>query len=265
VKSIELLNTPRDNFKRGYLDMEKYGFVYLWYDRKHKRFYIGCHWGPEDDGYISSSNWLKQGYRHRPKDFKRRILTRVYTNKKDLLEEEYRWLSKIKTEELGIKYYNLHNHHFNHWSTDENNRQTTVEKRKTTLEMSDAWKRFCESQKGKFVSEETKEKIREKRKEQTFSEETRRKLSDIKKGVPRKESTKKKISDAQKGRKQTPEQVEKNRNCHFGLKHTENTKQKMSNSHKGTKKPWVGKNAYLCTHCNKMFNVGNYAKHIRRL
>jgi hypothetical protein len=100
--------------------MEKYGFVYLWYDKKYKRYYIGCRWGNENDGYICSSSWMKQGYNHRKNDFKRRILSKVYTNKKDLLEEENRWLSKIKKDELGKKYYNLHNYHFNHWSTDEN-------------------------------------------------------------------------------------------------------------------------------------------------
>lgn len=29
---------------------EKYGFVYIWRDRKYNRYYIGCHWGREDDG-----------------------------------------------------------------------------------------------------------------------------------------------------------------------------------------------------------------------
>ena len=29
--------------------MEKHGFVYIWFDRKHRRFYIGSHWGTEDD------------------------------------------------------------------------------------------------------------------------------------------------------------------------------------------------------------------------
>lgn len=108
--------------------MEKYGFVYIWFDRKHKRYYIGCRWGREDDGYICSSPWMKQGYRHRPNDFKRRILSRIYSNKKDLLEEEYRWLSKIGDHELGKRYYNLHNHHFGHWSTDESKRMTTGQK-----------------------------------------------------------------------------------------------------------------------------------------
>jgi hypothetical protein len=54
--------------------MEKYGFVYIWFDRKHKRFYIGCHWGKENDGYVCSSPWMKQAYKHRPQDFKRKIL-----------------------------------------------------------------------------------------------------------------------------------------------------------------------------------------------
>lgn len=97
--------------------MEKSGFVYIWYDRKHKRYYIGCHWGHELDGYICSSTWMRQGYNHRPQDFKRRILKKGITNKKDLLNEEYRWLSMIKKDELKKRYYNVHNHHFDHWST----------------------------------------------------------------------------------------------------------------------------------------------------
>jgi len=98
--------------------MEKYGFVYLWYDRKHNRFYVGCRWGKEDDGYICSSVWMKRSYNRRPTDFKRRILERVYTSRKDLLEREHYWLQQIKQEELGQKYYNIRNHHFSHWSTD---------------------------------------------------------------------------------------------------------------------------------------------------
>ena len=99
--------------------MEEYGFVYIWYDRKHKRYYVGCHWGYIDDGYICSSSWMKSAYNRRPNDFKRRIIAVVYTNKKDLLVEEYKWLSMTKKEELGKKYYNMYNHEFGHWSTKE--------------------------------------------------------------------------------------------------------------------------------------------------
>jgi len=108
--------------------MEKYGFVYIWYDRKHKRYYIGCHWGAENDGYICSSSNMKSAYNRRPQDFKRKILSRIYTDKKTLLEEEYNWLKQIKQSELGIKYYNLHNYHFNHWSSNTQTAKTLSER-----------------------------------------------------------------------------------------------------------------------------------------
>lgn len=31
--------------------MDKYGFIYIWFDKKKRRFYIGCHWGHENDNY----------------------------------------------------------------------------------------------------------------------------------------------------------------------------------------------------------------------
>lgn len=162
--------------------MEKYGFVYLWYDKKHKRYYIGCRWGKEDDGYICSSPWMKQGYKLRPKDFKRRILSRIYTNRKDLLEEEYHWLSKIKTEELGKKYYNLHNHHFNHWSSNEHSKLTVgqkISKAHLSNPNHGSWA------KGKTLSEETRKKI---------SEKNSVLFKDYYKTHPRTEETRKKIS-----------------------------------------------------------------------
>jgi hypothetical protein len=121
----------------------KYGFVYIWYDRKHKRFYIGCHWGEETDRYICSSKWMNRSYKRRPQDFRRKILSRIMTNKTDLLDEEYRWLSKIKKEELGKRYYNVRNHHTGHWSTcpvksknvlDKNKAYWTEEKRRDASE-----------------------------------------------------------------------------------------------------------------------------------
>ena len=112
--------------------MEKHGFVYIWMDCKHKRFYIGCRWGKEDDGYICSSTWMKQSFKRRPWDFKRRILSTGISNKPHLLQEEFRWLSMIKNEELGKKYYNLHNHHFNHWMISEDSSKNVKEKISTT-------------------------------------------------------------------------------------------------------------------------------------
>ena len=86
--------------------MEKYGFVYIWRDKKRKMYYIGCHWGTEDDGYICSSKRMWQNYNRRPGDFKRRILERV-DNRKDLFLNETCWLWFIEPNELGQKYYNV--------------------------------------------------------------------------------------------------------------------------------------------------------------
>lgn len=92
------------------------GFVYIWFDRKHKRYYVGSHWGAEDDGYICSSTWMRNAYNYRPDDFKRRILQRINTNKYDLHEAEHRWLQMMKIEELkGVRYYNQCNTVKNHW------------------------------------------------------------------------------------------------------------------------------------------------------
>ena len=88
--------------------MSKYGFVYLWFDKKHKMFYLGSHWGSVDDGYICSSAWMKRALKQRPSDFKRRIITIVRTEKRDLRRAEERWLSLIKASEVGTRYYNIH-------------------------------------------------------------------------------------------------------------------------------------------------------------
>lgn len=114
------------------MEHEKYGFVYLWRDSKKNKYYIGCHWGTEDDGYICSSSWMKRTYKNRPQDFKRRILSRVYTDKKDLMDEEYKYLSQIKSEELKVKYYNLNNHKHNHWSSNPDSRSINQK-------ISDSW------------------------------------------------------------------------------------------------------------------------------
>lgn len=91
----------------------KYGFVYIWFDRYRKMYYIGCHWGSKDDGYICSSNWMRDAYRRRPHDFKRKIISIVRNSKEDLFEEEFRWLSMIKDNELKTRYYNIKKSKFN--------------------------------------------------------------------------------------------------------------------------------------------------------
>jgi len=87
--------------------MEKYGFVYIWYDRKHKRYYIGSHWGSIDDGYICSSTWMRDAYKRRPDDFKRRIIEIIWSSKIDTLLREQHYLSFIKPHEKKTRYYNI--------------------------------------------------------------------------------------------------------------------------------------------------------------
>jgi hypothetical protein len=113
--------------------MEKYGFVYIWYDRKNKRFYIGCRWGNTGDGYICSSPWMRKSYSRRPQDFRRRILATGIKSKQETLEEEYKWMQLISDDELGKKYYNLQKHHFGHWSVNEQKSKSVVEKRLNTI------------------------------------------------------------------------------------------------------------------------------------
>lgn len=84
-----------------------YGFVYIWYDKKHKRYYVGSHKGTFDDNYICSSSWMNRAYKTRPDDFSRKILSIINTNREDLLNEEQRYLDMINDNELGKKYYNL--------------------------------------------------------------------------------------------------------------------------------------------------------------
>jgi hypothetical protein len=170
--------------------LEKFGFVYIWYDRKRKRFYIGSHWGTEDDGYICSSNWMRDAYRKRPTDFKRKIISRVKTNRKDLLIEEYRWLQMIKDKEIKIRYYNLRKHLNDHWSADPNKHKTVIEKVAATKRAQNAamtpeerrakfghWKGKTGANKGKLLTADQKDKLRQANLGKKHSDETIQKMS----------------------------------------------------------------------------------------
>lgn len=166
--------------------MSKHGFVYIWYDRKHKRYYIGCRWGKETDGYICSSPWMKAAYRRRPEDFKRRILETDIHDRQTLLEREYAWLQLTKKEELaGPRYYNLHNHKFNHWSVNPLTRaeiaqQSSVRNKGKSFSPTTQFKSGeCRSPETQFKKGQTPHN-----KGQSTSVETRAKQSAAKKGKP---------------------------------------------------------------------------------
>ena len=85
-----------------------YGFVYIWFDKKRKKYYIGSHHGSLNDGYIGSSQWMKRAYKKRPHDFKRRVVAFNFINdhKETRLLEE-RWLQMIDPSQLKKRYYNI--------------------------------------------------------------------------------------------------------------------------------------------------------------
>ena len=83
-------------------------FLYVWYDKCRKMFYIGMHEGQITDGYISSSRWFNGEHQYRPNDFKRKII-KIFNDRKSARKEEARFLRMIKESEFGKKYYNLKN------------------------------------------------------------------------------------------------------------------------------------------------------------
>lgn len=158
-----------------------YGFVYIWFDRKRKMYYIGSHWGTEDDGYICSSKWMRDAYRKRPEDFRRRVLLKVGTNRRELLIEEGRLLCMIKEDEPGRKYYNLKRNAFeNAWFADGDRKLSVGQKIGQSNSI---------SLKNRSMSTEVKKKISESlkgKKRGPQSEEHKRKLSEARRGSKRK-------------------------------------------------------------------------------
>lgn len=185
---------------------EPYGFVYIWYDRKHKRYYIGSHWGNETDGYICSSNWMRMSFVRRPEDFKRRILKKIFSNRKDLLEEEQRWLNMIDPTKINVnnklqryrddnvRYYNLNLKINDYWHTFDETRKTVGQK-------------VSAAKMGKSTGPCSPEKA------QAISEAKKRKFAERK---------------ATLGYTRSPEQIEKHRQAITGKKHTDEWKAAQS-------------------------------------
>lgn len=190
------------------------GFIYIWYDRKRNMYYIGCHWGTEDDGYICSNNRMRDAYRRRPNDFRRRIIQKGIT-RENLLEEEYKWLQLVPDDQLGKKYYNLRKHKWGHWSTDENsklsisekisqkNKGRTYQNRKKPEPFSEEHRKNMSIGKmgntnslGRKLSKEHRQKISESNRGKTMSIEVREKISKTLMCHPVSLEARKKISES---------------------------------------------------------------------
>ncbi len=199
--------------------MEKYGFIYEWYDAKTDKKYIGSHWGTVDDGYICSSKWMRNAYRRRPNDFKRKIIVDGIQSKNELLQKENSYLRRINVNNLGKKYYNLKNYaggthgkkcseqtrrKMSEAQLGEKNHmfgQTHSEEARKKISIAGTGRVWSQQSKDKLSkikkqkiasgeiviighkhTEEAKNKIREKRKQQIFSEQDKKKMSESAKG-----------------------------------------------------------------------------------
>lgn len=182
--------------------MKKYGFIYLWFDKKHRKFYVGRHWGDIDDGYICSSNNMRMNYNYRPNDFKRRIVSYIHTNQDDLVKEEQRWLDMIKKEELGHRYYNI------------------------TL-FSDT-----PSMNGRKHSEETKKKMSESAIGRAKSEETKEKLRQVNLGKKQSEETKQKRAESLRGHDRYKDPVFRAKMSEAARNRSPETRKKISDNNK---------------------------------
>ena len=215
--------------------MEKYGFVYIWYDKKRKMYYIGCHWGTEDDGYICSSNRMRNAYKRRPEDFRRRIIGK-FDNKIEMLINENEWLTLIGKENLGKKYYNLKDCQFNHWSVEE---QNSVKIKKT-------------------ISERTKEamnkpEIREKYEKGLSKRNTRSSDPEVRE--------KRRKSMLGKNKVKTDKQLEAARNAakkRIGVPLSKEHKEKIKNT---TAFKTLNTLKLKCKYCDSVGNKGNLARY----
>lgn len=167
------------------------GFVYIWRDARDRRFYIGSHMGPMDDGYICSSvgkTGMRHTYLERPQDFRRRILELVSTGHADLLKAEQRWLDMVPRADFGGRYYNLSASVrgmllLSPEAQKEARRKAGLANRgRKHGPRSEEWcRKISEGRKGKGVgrvfSDETREKIRVAVTGKKHSEETKQKIS----------------------------------------------------------------------------------------
>ena len=85
--------------------MEYEAFVYLWFDAKNRKFYLGYHGGHEDDSYTHSSKVMEEfSKKDIPSYMRRRILARGSCEDMKKLEND---LLRNRKEKCWDKYHNI--------------------------------------------------------------------------------------------------------------------------------------------------------------
>lgn len=184
----------------------KSGFIYLWYDRKNKRYYIGAHWGSLDDNYICSSPWMKKSYNNRPEDFKRRILKSNISTRKEMYNQELRYLNMIKESEIKPnnntpRYYNLNIKNNEMWHKYNEHIKTIGQK----ISAAKKGKSLpCTPEKAAAISRAKKEAFAKREAElgYKFTEEHRAEMSRVQKSLNRKHTEEWKTANSERMKQQ---------------------------------------------------------------
>jgi hypothetical protein len=182
------------------------GFVYIWYDRKNKRYYIGAHWGNIDDDYICSSPWMKKAYINRPRDFKRRILKSNIPTRKEMYDVELKYLQMIKESEIKPntdtpRYYNLNIKNNEVWHKYDEHIKTVSQK----ISVAKKGKSLpCTPEKAAAISKAKKESFAKKEAKlgYKFSLEHRAEISRVQKSLNRKHTEEWKAANSERMKQQ---------------------------------------------------------------
>ena len=92
---------------------EYYGYVYIWFDTKYKKFIIGSHHGKVEDKYKTSTGGIhvRNIFKYRPQTMRFRVLQ--YNKESDNFlftqQLEQKWLNMRRDIKNNSRYYNMTN------------------------------------------------------------------------------------------------------------------------------------------------------------
>jgi len=200
--------------------MTTQAFVYIWFDKRDYRFYLGYTNGKKKF-YICSSKYMLKEYKERPNDFKRRILKKGTEKEMALLEKELldkrkhlfgsRYYNEVANFPLGMIEWHKRNPGYFAGKKNPNYGNNWSDEIKQKIGAANKGKKRTKEQKLQMSLQRKEEFVSGKRvqwnKGKTLTEEHKKKCSESNKGIfnPFKgrqhtEETKKRISEANKGK-----------------------------------------------------------------